>query len=82
MNAKRDTIRAAVGFCFCQIKDTACTTLFTAVNALSQKSTSSHQVAVCRSLCIMLVDFEKLRMTGAGKAIAVLTSGGDAQGKI
>ncbi|XP_030626352.1 phosphofructokinase, liver b isoform X3 [Chanos chanos] len=28
----------------------------------------------------MLVDFEKLRMTGAGKAIAVLTSGGDAQG--
>lgn len=29
----------------------------------------------------MLVDFEKLRMAGAGKAIAVLTSGGDAQGK-
>uniref|UniRef100_A0A4W4H523 6-phosphofructokinase n=1 Tax=Electrophorus electricus TaxID=8005 RepID=A0A4W4H523_ELEEL len=29
---------------------------------------------------VMLVDFEKLRMTGAGKAIAVLTSGGDAQG--
>ncbi|XP_062383316.1 phosphofructokinase, liver b [Sardina pilchardus] len=28
----------------------------------------------------MLVDFEKLRMSGAGKAIAVLTSGGDAQG--
>ncbi|KAI4885099.1 hypothetical protein NFI96_015744 [Prochilodus magdalenae] len=28
----------------------------------------------------MLVDFEKLRMAGAGKAIAVLTSGGDAQG--
>ncbi|KAG7466935.1 hypothetical protein MATL_G00147570 [Megalops atlanticus] len=26
------------------------------------------------------LDFEKLRMTGAGKAIAVLTSGGDAQG--
>ncbi|KAJ8352369.1 hypothetical protein SKAU_G00238450 [Synaphobranchus kaupii] len=26
------------------------------------------------------VDLEKLRMTGAGKAIAVLTSGGDAQG--
>ncbi|TRY82639.1 hypothetical protein DNTS_032580 [Danionella cerebrum] len=26
------------------------------------------------------VDFEKLRMSGAGKAIAVLTSGGDAQG--
>uniref|UniRef100_A0A9J7XKH3 6-phosphofructokinase n=1 Tax=Cyprinus carpio carpio TaxID=630221 RepID=A0A9J7XKH3_CYPCA len=29
---------------------------------------------------IMHVDFEKLRMSGAGKAIAVLTSGGDAQG--
>lgn len=29
----------------------------------------------------MHVDFEKLRMSGAGKAIAVLTSGGDAQGK-
>lgn len=29
----------------------------------------------------MLVDFEKLRMKGAGKAIAILTSGGDAQGK-
>ncbi|XDV51087.1 hypothetical protein PO909_020035 [Leuciscus waleckii] len=28
----------------------------------------------------MHVDFEKLRMSGAGKAIAVLTSGGDAQG--
>ncbi|GAA6100765.1 phosphofructokinase, liver b [Tachysurus ichikawai] len=28
----------------------------------------------------MLVDFEKLRMKGTGKAIAVLTSGGDAQG--
>ncbi|KAJ8410074.1 hypothetical protein AAFF_G00211150 [Aldrovandia affinis] len=26
------------------------------------------------------LDFEKLRMTGAGKSIAVLTSGGDAQG--
>uniref|UniRef100_A0A8C4XCP5 ATP-dependent 6-phosphofructokinase, liver type-like n=1 Tax=Erpetoichthys calabaricus TaxID=27687 RepID=A0A8C4XCP5_ERPCA len=26
------------------------------------------------------VDFEKLRMSGAGKAMAVLTSGGDAQG--
>uniref|UniRef100_A0A4W4HCR5 Phosphofructokinase domain-containing protein n=1 Tax=Electrophorus electricus TaxID=8005 RepID=A0A4W4HCR5_ELEEL len=31
-------------------------------------------------VAVMLVDFEKLRMTGAGKAIAVLTSGGDAQG--
>lgn len=30
----------------------------------------------------MLVDFEKLRMAGAGKAIAVLTSGGDAQGNL
>uniref|UniRef100_A0A673MK44 6-phosphofructokinase n=1 Tax=Sinocyclocheilus rhinocerous TaxID=307959 RepID=A0A673MK44_9TELE len=29
---------------------------------------------------IMHMDFEKLRMSGAGKAIAVLTSGGDAQG--
>ncbi|ROL43733.1 ATP-dependent 6-phosphofructokinase, liver type [Anabarilius grahami] len=28
----------------------------------------------------MHVDFEKLRMSGAGRAIAVLTSGGDAQG--
>uniref|UniRef100_A0A6I8NDT7 Uncharacterized protein n=1 Tax=Ornithorhynchus anatinus TaxID=9258 RepID=A0A6I8NDT7_ORNAN len=27
------------------------------------------------------VDLEKLRMSGAGKAIAVLTSGGDAQGE-
>lgn len=26
------------------------------------------------------VDLEKLKMTGAGRAIAVLTSGGDAQG--
>uniref|UniRef100_A0A1W2P6Q4 Phosphofructokinase, liver, B-type n=1 Tax=Mus musculus TaxID=10090 RepID=A0A1W2P6Q4_MOUSE len=26
------------------------------------------------------VDLEKLRMSGAGKAIGVLTSGGDAQG--
>lgn len=30
----------------------------------------------------MHVDFEKLRMSGTGKAIAVLTSGGDAQGEI
>ncbi|MBN3312454.1 PFKAL protein, partial [Atractosteus spatula] len=28
----------------------------------------------------IIMDLEKLRMTGAGKAIAVLTSGGDAQG--
>lgn len=27
------------------------------------------------------VDLEKLRMSGAGKAIGVLTSGGDAQGE-
>lgn len=26
------------------------------------------------------MDLEKLKMTGAGRAIAVLTSGGDAQG--
>uniref|UniRef100_A0A8C2K1X7 Phosphofructokinase, liver b n=1 Tax=Cyprinus carpio TaxID=7962 RepID=A0A8C2K1X7_CYPCA len=32
------------------------------------------------AVSIMHVDFEKLRMSGAGKAIAVLTSGGDAQG--
>lgn len=29
-------------------------------------------------MCSM--DLEKLKMTGAGRAIAVLTSGGDAQG--
>lgn len=28
------------------------------------------------------MDLEKLKMTGAGRAIAVLTSGGDAQGDL
>lgn len=52
-----------------------------AVDSGSRRSNWSSGV-VCRNLCIiMLVDFEKLRMAGAGKAMAVLTSGGDAQGR-
>uniref|UniRef100_A0A8C1YR49 6-phosphofructokinase n=1 Tax=Cyprinus carpio TaxID=7962 RepID=A0A8C1YR49_CYPCA len=44
-----------------------------------QRSIFSRE-GLTSAVFIMHVDFEKLRMSGAGKAIAVLTSGGDAQG--
>lgn len=65
-------------YLFYQIKSIGCINI--AVDSGSWRSTG-YQGLCAEILCIMLVDFEKLRMTGAGKAIAVLTSGGDAQGR-